>query len=297
MVDIEQPPVEGGLEIEEDETTTAVSTNPSKKKKKKKPKKAKALELVPTSPTVAQEPKQQVLCISRNKHWRYISSYHVSCFPTVIARPLNFSSQGPWLQLPLELLESLLTLNLDPNNFSPKDDRIPAPSKSRRATTTESTSSSALALRSQPHNNNASTKPIPPPIDPSVFKSVASIRRLIDEASDLAVRAASGLSASSLGALRSPTSSNNPWATAHALGMSPLGDHASGRTPAMSSTRTHRLRVLAVQKLAAAYQADEIAASVMVMQGASALDDLAERVLKVGTHHGHNSTARCSTMR
>lgn len=49
----------------------------------------------------------------------------------------------------------------------------------------------------------------------------------------------------------------------------------------MSSTRTHRLRVLAVQKLAAAYQADEIAASVMVMQGASALDDLAERVLKV----------------
>ena len=50
----------------------------------------------------------------------------------------------------------------------------------------------------------------------------------------------------------------------------------------MSSTRTHRLRVLAVQKLAAAYKADEIAASVMVMQGASALDDLAERVLKVG---------------
>jgi hypothetical protein len=39
---------------------------------------------------------------------------------------------------------------------------------------------------------------------------------------------------------------------------------------------------MAVQKLAAAYKADEIAASVMVMQGASALDDLAERVLKVG---------------
>ena len=39
---------------------------------------------------------------------------------------------------------------------------------------------------------------------------------------------------------------------------------------------------MAVQKLAGAYKADEIAASVMVMQGASALDDLAERVLKVG---------------
>jgi hypothetical protein len=53
----------------------------------------------------------------------------------------------------------------------------------------------------------------------------------------------------------------------------------------MSSMRTHRLRVLAVQKLAEAYKADEIAASVMVMQGASALDDLAERVLKVGKPH------------
>jgi hypothetical protein len=61
-----------------------------------------------------------------------------------------------------------------------------------------------------------------------------------------------------------------------------LGDQGSGRGSGMSSTRTHRLRVLAVQKLASAYKADEIAASVMVMQGATALDDLAERVLKVG---------------
>lgn len=51
----------------------------------------------------------------------------------------------------------------------------------------------------------------------------------------------------------------------------------------MSAMRVHRLRALAVQKLAAAYKADEIAASVMVMQGASALDDIAERVLKVGS--------------
>lgn len=125
-------------------------------------------------------------------------------------------------------------------------------------------------------------KPLPPPIDPGVFRSVATIRRLIDEASDLAVRAASGLSASALGALRSPTQGNNPWSTAQALGMGSLGDQNSGRNTNMSSTRTHRLRVLAVQKLAAAYKTDEIAASVMVMQGASALDDIAERVLKVG---------------
>jgi hypothetical protein len=123
---------------------------------------------------------------------------------------------------------------------------------------------------------------MPPPIDPGVFRSVTTIRRLIDEASDLAVRAASGLSASALGALRSPTSGGNPWATAQALGM---GDQHSGRSVSMSSMRTHRLRVLAVQKLAEAYKADEIAASVMVMQGASALDDLAERVLKVGEPH------------
>ncbi|KAF8155789.1 hypothetical protein B0H34DRAFT_808799 [Crassisporium funariophilum] len=41
-----------------------------------------------------------------------------------------------------------------------------------------------------------------------------------------------------------------------------------------------RLRALAVQKLALAYKADEIASSVMVMQGGSVFDDVAKRVLK-----------------
>jgi hypothetical protein len=139
--------------------------------------------------------------------------------------------------------------------------------------------SNVLAIR------RPNSKPIPPPIDPGVFRSVTSIRRLIEEASDLAVRAASGLSAPALGALRSPSGGNNPWSTAQALGINKSGDHHSGRGTSMSSTRTHRLRVLAVQKLAAAYKTDEIAASVMVMQGASALDDLAERVLKIGELH------------
>lgn len=48
----------------------------------------------------------------------------------------------------------------------------------------------------------------------------------------------------------------------------------------MSATRINRLRALAVQKLAAAYAADEIASSVMIMQGGSVFDDIAERVLK-----------------
>ncbi|KAJ2977336.1 hypothetical protein NUW54_g11432 [Trametes sanguinea] len=44
------------------------------------------------------------------------------------------------------------------------------------------------------------------------------------------------------------------------------------------------LAALAVQKLAAAYKTDEIASSVMVMQGGSVFDDIAERVLKVDPH-------------
>ncbi|CAK5268480.1 unnamed protein product, partial [Mycena citricolor] len=107
---------------------------------------------------------------------------------------------------------------------------------------------------------------------------VASIRRLIDEAAELSVRASSGLSAAELNMMRSSPNNmngfggfNNPWA-----GMNSGG----GRSVAMSAMRIHRLRALAVQKLAAAYSADEIASSVMVMQGGSVFDDLAERVLK-----------------
>lgn len=129
-------------------------------------------------------------------------------------------------------------------------------------------------------------KPPPPPIDPGVFRSVTTIRRLIDEASDLAVRAASGLSAAAMARSGSSSGYNygsSPWAAAHSLGINPMGDSGNnGRNTAMSATRVHRLRVLAVQKLAEAYKTDEIAASVMVMQGASALDDIAYRVLKVG---------------
>lgn len=75
----------------------------------------------------------------------------------------------------------------------------------------------------------------------------------------------------------------NPWGSPHALGMNGLGDGSNGRNVPMSATRIHRLRSLAVQKLAAAYKMDEIASSVMVMQGGSVFDDIAERVLKVGS--------------
>ncbi|CAI2181385.1 17207_t:CDS:2, partial [Funneliformis geosporum] len=132
------------------------------------------------------------LSISRNKHWKYISSYH-----------------GPWLQLPLELLESLYMIN----------------------------------------NDNVST---PPLIDPIIFGNLISIRRLVDEASDLSVRAASGVSTTGGGPTRS----------------------------SMSHTRQHRMRELAVNKLALAYRIDEIATAVVTMQSASAIDEVASRVLK-----------------
>ena len=127
----------------------------------------------------------------------------------------------------------------------------------------------------------------PPPIDPGVFRSVTSIRQLIDEAAELAVRASCGLSAAALGNMRGnglSSLSGSSWQAAQTLGINPLGDYGggNGRNVTMSANRVHRLRVLAVEKLAAAYKADEIASSVMVMQGGSVFDDLAERVLKIG---------------
>ncbi|TFK66174.1 hypothetical protein BDN72DRAFT_961935 [Pluteus cervinus] len=260
-----------------------------KKKKKKKPKKsAKAKEAAAqkskaATPTVEQGTRPPVLCISRNKHWRYISSYH-----------------GPWLQLPLELLESLLVLNLDPTTLSAPDrfPALPPPPTSNFTGKQRDRGFQSLGDHtppdSPPRTNFSSLplpppfptskpgKPTPPPIDPGVFRSVTSIRRLIDEAAELSVRASSGLSAAELGSMRgiNPGLSSGSWAAAQSLGINPMGNTNGGRNVAMSAMRIHRLRALAVQKLAQAYKADEIASSVMVMQGGSVFDDVAERVLK-----------------
>ena len=57
-------------------------------KKKKKPKKSpKAKAEANIKPSIEDdEPSPLVLRISRNKHWRYISSYHV-CLPLYLAPP------------------------------------------------------------------------------------------------------------------------------------------------------------------------------------------------------------------
>ncbi|KAL5536055.1 hypothetical protein ACEPAF_4160 [Sanghuangporus sanghuang] len=251
---------------------------------------------------------QNVLCISRNKHWKYISSYH-----------------GPWLQLPLELLESLLILNLDPatvssehSPISPPSSPSPSSTSSRRvgfarlldrtssliSNTTSLQRSAGLGVSttalasSSPKLSPALIPPpgkaTPPPIDPGVFRSVTTIRRLIDEAAELAVRASSGLSAAALGSLQGGGGggsgggafglNGSSWAAAQALGLNSLGEFGGGgggRNVPMSATRIHRLRALAVQKLAEAYRTDEIASSVMVMQRGTVFDDIAERVLKI----------------
>ncbi|KAF9516585.1 hypothetical protein BS47DRAFT_1340715 [Hydnum rufescens UP504] len=136
-----------------------------------------------------------------------------------------------------------------------------------------------------PSNNTNATasggapilKPAPPPLDPGVFRCVATIRRLIDEASELAMRAASGLSSGSMHSF-SPHSSYGSGGVNS--GLFDVPSMHGGRKVTMSAVRAQRLRVMAVQKLAAAYKLDEIASSVMVMKGTSALDDLAERILK-----------------
>lgn len=54
-----------------------VKTTQKKKKKKKSKKSAKAKEAASQAKAQETENRPPVLCISRNKHWRYISSYHV----------------------------------------------------------------------------------------------------------------------------------------------------------------------------------------------------------------------------
>lgn len=72
----------------ENEEQIPTSTGPKKKKKKKSKKSAKTKEAAAAAAKASPEDlelnRPPVLCISRNKHWRYISSYHVrdcSSFP------------------------------------------------------------------------------------------------------------------------------------------------------------------------------------------------------------------------
>ncbi|KAK5104037.1 hypothetical protein LTS08_001921 [Lithohypha guttulata] len=162
------------------------------------------------------QPQPPTLVICRNKHWRYISSYH-----------------GPWLNLPPEVLETLAHSNY----YSPR----------------------------------------PQPIDPAVFFDLVKIRRLIDDATSLSVRAANGTTAASLTSSLNSSHGYLNGADAELLGIG--ASRGGGGHAKLSRERKFRMREHATSKLSRAYRLDEIAASVAIMQAASALEEVAKHVL------------------
>lgn len=106
--------------------------------------------------------------------------------------------------------------------------------------------------------------PRPRPIDPAVFFDLVKVRRLVEEATDLTVRAANGTTASSLSNSLGAGNGILGGGGAAALG---LGIGGGGPNAKLSRERKHRMREQATQKLSRAYKLDEIAASVATMQG------------------------------
>lgn len=94
------------------------------------------------------------------------------------------------------------------------------------------------------------------------------VRKLVDDAVDLTVRAQNGTASSAI--------NNESGFPGAALGFNTRG----GSNAKLSSERKFRMRELATQKLSQAYRLDEIAASVATMQSASALDAVANLVLQ-----------------
>ena len=118
--------------------------------------------------------------------------------------------------------------------------------------------------------------PRPQPIDPAVFFDLVKIRRLVEDATNLAVRAANGTTSASLSNSLNASNGLLSGGSAAALGLG-LG---GGGNAKLSKERKHRMREHATQKLSHAYHLDEIAASVATMQSASALEGVAKFVLQ-----------------
>lgn len=114
--------------------------------------------------------------------------------------------------------------------------------------------------------------PLPRPVDPSVFYDLVKIRQLVDGATDLAVRAANGVTSSSL-------SNSLAGGAAHHMQALGLGFGNNGGAK-LSPERRFRMREQATQKLSRAYHLDEIASSVATMQSTSTLENVAGLVLQ-----------------
>lgn len=111
--------------------------------------------------------------------------------------------------------------------------------------------------------------PRPHPIDPAVFYDVIKIRKLVEDATDLAVRAASDFSSQGAPGGYGGGGSN--------LGLGGPGSGPHGSR--LSRERKYRMNLHACQKLSRAYRLDEIACSVATMQGASTLDAIGTTIL------------------
>ncbi|KAI9010675.1 hypothetical protein DFJ74DRAFT_685311 [Hyaloraphidium curvatum] len=198
------------------------------------------------------------IMIGRHKHLPFIASYH-----------------GPWLSLPIDLLHSLLLLNAE--TAAPARAEGPSSTLHSHSPTGETAAAETAVVHKRRPPEAAVTTQVAktpaqsaaPPLDPVIFKSLVAIRKLVDDASELVIKAAGG------GASSNPLGISSGGGT---LGSGGGSSHGSGSR--VSGLRQHRFRELAVQKLARAYRIDEVATSVLTMQGASALDDVASKVLK-----------------
>lgn len=114
--------------------------------------------------------------------------------------------------------------------------------------------------------------PLPRPLDAASFFDLVKVRRLVDEATNLSVRAASDIASPTL------TSVNGGFPGISSMMSQGMG--ASGHGGKLSRERKFKMREQASQKLARAYRLDEIVCSVATMQGASPLEDVGSLVLQ-----------------
>lgn len=114
--------------------------------------------------------------------------------------------------------------------------------------------------------------PRPRPIDAAVFFDLVKVRRLVDDATNLAVRAASDIA--------SPTLTSVNGGLPGGSLMNTFGMGGPGHGAKLSRERKFRMREQASQKLSRAYRLDEIACSVATMQGASPLEEVGCLVLQ-----------------
>lgn len=115
-------------------------------------------------------------------------------------------------------------------------------------------------LDSLAHQNY--TMPAPRLVDPAVFYDVVKIRKAVDQASEDSVRASTGLSNTAM------------------HGRMDYFGTSTGLGSQLSKERIFKIRQKAVKLLSAAFQLDEVAASVATMQATSTVEDVGHHVLK-----------------